>query len=148
MLLKIKKLSDSAIIPCKAHITDAGYDLFADETILLTEGYVTKVSTGISIELPVGYEAQIRSRSGLSYKYGVAVHNSPGTIDADYRGEIGVLLIKNKGNKSIANTYEINKGDKIAQMVISKLEEVYIKEVDFLDDTIRGNGGFGSTDKK
>jgi dUTP pyrophosphatase len=98
------------------------------------------IPTGISISLPKGYEAQIRPRSGLALKYGITLLNSPGTIDADYRGEIKIILI-NLSNKA----FKVNHGDRIAQMIISKVEKANIEIVETLDETNRGEGGFGST---
>ena len=102
----------------------------------------TLIKTGLFVELPNGYEAQVRPRSGLSLKKGITILNSPGTIDADYRGEIGIILI----NLSI-NNFEINDGDRIAQLVISKYERISWVEVDSLSETSRGCDGFGSTGK-
>ena len=98
------------------------------------------IKTGLYIELPVGYEAQVRPRSGLAAKKGITVLNAPGTIDADYRGEIGVILINLSGEEFI-----IENGERIAQMVISKHERAYWEEVEILEETLRGKGGFGST---
>lgn len=120
----------------------AGMDLRAsvEETIQLKPMERKLVPTGLHIELPVGFEAQIRPRSGLAFKHGIGIVNSPGTIDADYRGEIKVLLI-NLG----ADVFEINNGDRIAQMVVAKHETVNWNEVEVLNDTSRGEGGFGHT---
>lgn len=123
----------------------AGMDLRANipNTIVLKPGERALVSTGISMALPEGYEAQIRPRSGLAYKFGVTVLNSPGTIDADYRGDIGVLLI-NHGKKAFA----IEDGMRIAQLVVAKYTQFNWNEVDDLAKTERGSGGFGSTGKQ
>jgi len=120
----------------------AGMDLRAnlEQSIRLNPMERKLVPTGLHIELPVGFEAQIRPRSGLAFKHGIGIVNSPGTIDADYRGEIKVLLI-NFG----AEPFEINHGDRIAQMVIAKHETVSWNEVEVLNDTTRGEGGFGHT---
>lgn len=120
----------------------AGMDLRAsvEETIQLKPMERKLVPTGLHIELPVGFEAQIRPRSGLAFKHGIGIVNSPGTIDADYRGEIKVLLI-NLG----VDVFEINNGDRIAQMVVAKHETVNWNEVEVLNDTTRGEGGFGHT---
>lgn len=122
----------------------AGMDLRADleEVIVLRPGERKLIGTGLYLALEAGYEAQIRPRSGLAYKHGITVLNSPGTIDADYRGEIKVLLI-NHG----AESFEIQHGERIAQMVIAKYERVEFELVDTLDETERGAGGFGSTGK-
>ena len=120
----------------------AGMDLYAniDEPITLKPLERTLVKTGLFISLPKGYEAQIRPRSGLAFKNGITVLNTPGTIDADYRGEIGVILV----NLS-SQDFTINDGDRIAQMVIAKHETAIWEEVENLDDTNRGEGGFGSS---
>jgi dUTP pyrophosphatase len=120
----------------------AGMDLCAavDKPIILEPLKRMLVPTGIAISLPAGYEAQVRPRSGLALKQGVTVLNTPGTIDADYRGEIGVILI-NLGEQD----FEINAGDRIAQLVIAKYEHITWSVVDSLDATARGSGGFGST---
>ena len=117
-------------------------DLYAntDEPITLKSLERTLVKTGLFISLPKGYEAQIRPRSGLAFKNGITVLNTPGTIDADYRGEIGVILV----NLS-SQDFTINDGDRIAQMVIAKHETAIWEEVENLDETNRGEGGFGSS---
>ncbi len=122
----------------------AGIDLSAniEEEIELKPLERVLVKTGLFIELPKGYEAQIRPRSGLALKHGVTVLNSPGTIDADYRGEIGVILV-NLSNES----FHINDGERIGQMVINRYEKVYLKVVEKLNDSDRGEGGFGHTGK-
>jgi len=111
-----------------------------DETLLLKPMERKLIPTGLHIELPEGFEAQIRPRSGLAFKHGIGIVNSPGTIDADYRGEIKVLLI----NFS-ADVFEINTGDRIAQMVIARHEKVIWDDVQILNETNRGEGGFGHT---
>ncbi|MEO6524707.1 MAG: dUTP diphosphatase [Mucilaginibacter sp.] len=120
----------------------AGMDLRAEleATIHLQPMERKLIPTGLHIELPVGYEAQIRPRSGLAYKHGISIVNSPGTIDADYRGEIKVLLV----NLS-TEPFEINTGDRIAQMVVAKHEQVNWTEAEELTDTSRGHGGYGHT---
>jgi len=120
----------------------AGMDLYAniDEPITLKSLERVLVKTGLSISLPKGYEAQVRPRSGLAFKNGITVLNTPGTIDADYRGEIGIILV----NLS-TQEFTINDGDRIAQMVIAKHENAVWQEVDNLDETNRGVGGFGSS---
>ena len=120
----------------------AGMDLYAniDEPITLKPLERTLVKTGLFISLPKGYEAQVRPRSGLALKNGSTVLNTPGTIDADYRGEIGVILV----NLS-SQDFTINDGDRIAQMVIAKHETTIWEEVENLDETNRGEGGFGSS---
>lgn len=129
-----------------AYETDAsaGMDLRAElnEPIILKPLERALIPTGLFIQLPVGYEAQIRPRSGLAYKYGITVLNSPGTIDADYRGEIKIILV------NISNSeYVVNDGERIAQMIISKHSSITWNQVDSLEETIRGAGGFGHTGK-
>ena len=122
----------------------AGMDIraFLTSPIILKPLERTLIKTGLFVELPNGYEAQVRPRSGLSLKKGITILNSPGTIDADYRGEIGIILI-NLSN----NNFEINDGDRIAQLVISKYDRISWVEVDSLSETSRGSDGFGSTGK-
>ena len=132
--------------PCPAYATEqsAGLDLKAnlEDPITLHPLQRTLVPTGLYIALPKGYEAQVRPRSGLAAKHGITVLNSPGTIDADYRGEIRAILV----NLS-SEPFEIVPGERIAQMVIARHEQVEWEEVDQLDETRRGAGGFGSTGK-
>ncbi|MDD2192124.1 MAG: dUTP diphosphatase [Bacteroidales bacterium] len=132
-------------IPSYATTSSAGMDIRANlvESIVLKPLERTLVSTGLFIELPLGYEAQIRPRSGLAFKHGIGVLNSPGTIDADYRGEIKVILV----NLS-SESFEIKDGERIAQMIIAKHETVEWEETDTLSETLRGEGGFGHTGKK
>ena len=132
-------------LPAYATYQSAGMDLRAElaEHIELKPLQRVLVPTALFIELPAGYEAQIRPRSGLAFKHGISVLNSPGTIDADYRGEIKVILV-NLSNDS----FVINDGERIAQMVIAKHETVEWKLVDTLEETIRGEGGFGHTGKQ
>lgn len=131
-------------LPNYETIASAGMDLRANinEPIVLKPLDRIVVKTGLFIALPVGFEAQVRPRSGLAAKFGITVLNSPGTVDADYRGEIGVILI----NLS-KDDFTINDGERIAQMVIAKHERVAWKNVEVLDETSRGSGGFGSTGK-
>lgn len=132
-------------LPSYETIASAGMDLRAniDVQIVLKPLDRVIVKTGLFISLPVGYEAQVRPRSGLAAKFGISVLNSPGTIDADYRGEIGVILV----NLS-KDDFTINDGDRIAQMIVAKHERVEWLNVEVLDETSRGSGGFGSTGKK
>lgn len=141
--VEIKKLNEDAIIPQYAHKTDAGADVFAVEEVTLKPHETALVKTGIAVAIPVGYEIQVRPRSGLSLKTNLRVANAPGTIDSDYRGEVCVIMT-NTGNLS----YTINKGDKIAQLVIAPVPMIDWITVEELSPTERGEGGFGSTDKK
>ena len=140
--LKINRLHSDAVIPSYAKDGDAGMDLYSIDEMELRPGCRGLIKTGISIELPKGTEAQIRPRSGLALKMGITVLNTPGTIDCGYRGEIGVILI-NHGEEN----FLVKKGERIAQMVINKVESVNIEEVEELSETERGSGGFGSTGK-
>ena len=132
-------------LPKYATIASSGVDLRAniDEEIELAPLERVIVPTGLFMEIPVGYEAQVRPRSGLAFKHGITVLNSPGTIDADYRGEIKVILINLSKEKFV-----IKDGERIAQMVIAAHEQAEWNEVKKLNDTARGAGGFGSTGKK
>lgn len=140
MILKIKKIHTDAIIPSYAHPGDAGLDLFSIEDKIIESGSTSLIKTGIKIELPEGTEAQVRPRSGLALKHSITVLNSPGTIDEGYRGEVGVILINH--SKEI---FKVEKGMKIAQMVIQRVIKAEIEEVEELSDTSRAEGGFGST---
>ena len=141
MIVKIINKSKNEL-PKYETLFSAGMDLMAnlEESIVLKPLQRLVVKTGLFISLQQGYEAQIRPRSGLALKKGITVLNSPGTIDADYRGEIGVILI----NLSDLD-FEINTGDRIAQMIIAKHETIEWETVDKLDDSVRGDKGFGST---
>ena len=140
---KIKIVTkDGGKVPVYGTNSAAGADIFSNEDFVLPTGQSRLVHTGIYIELPEGYEAQIRSRSGLSLKQGVVVLNSPGTIDSDYRGEVCVIL-----HNFSETTHNFYKGDRIAQMVIAKHEHAEFEIVEQLSETQRGEGGFGSTGK-
>ena len=173
MFVKFKKLSETAITPTKGHYNDAGFDLYADEDVTLAYGETKAVATNIALELPDGYMADVRPRSGLTRDTALRVHY--GTVDAGYRGSIGIIcenanykedfeyteLLQNmakaettldflqKGKIAIEKwhsmAYHIKKGDKIAQLVIQKIPDVQLVEADELNDTARGAGGFGST---
>ncbi|MBI5019816.1 MAG: dUTP diphosphatase [Ignavibacteriales bacterium] len=131
-------------LPSYATSGSSGMDICAniDSDLVLKKGETALVPTGFIIEIPQGYEAQIRPRSGLAVKYGIGVLNSPGTIDSDYRGEVKVILT-NFGKED----FKINKGDRIAQMVIAPVVQANWIEVESLDETKRGSGGFGHTGK-
>lgn len=141
MKLKIVNTSDNPL-PAYETVGSAGVDLRAQlhEPVMLKPLQRALIPTGLYIELPDGYEAQVRPRSGLALKKGVTVLNSPGTIDSDYRGEIKVIMINLSNETTIINT-----GERIAQMIIAKYEKVQFKEVDELNETARGEGGFGHT---
>lgn len=127
-------------LPAYETLDSAGLDLRSSEKVVIAPHERALVSTGLYIEIPAGFEAQIRPRSGLALKYGITVLNAPGTIDSDYRGEIGVILI-NLGDEE----YLVNAGDRIAQMVISPIIQIEWDESNCLSGTERGSGGFGST---
>jgi dUTP pyrophosphatase len=143
--MKINVINKSGLdLPQYETAHAAGMDLraFTDEVITIKPLQRILVPTGLYIELPVGYEAQIRPRSGLAYKHGISIVNAPGTIDADYRGELKVLLI------NLSDTdFVINNGDRIAQMVVAKHETISWEPVEQLNDTARGEGGYGHTGK-
>lgn len=130
------------LIPTKAHHDDAAYDLRARTTMDLPIGVPTLVPTGLHIELPINMEAQIRPRSGLAAKHALTCLNSPGTIDAGYRGEVCAIMM-NHGKE----LYTVKRGERIAQMVICNLPEVELQTVETLNETKRGSGGFGSSGK-
>jgi dUTP pyrophosphatase len=141
LLVKFKKLNEHATIPEYKTKEAAGLDVSSSVDLVLKSGKFLAVSTGLSMELPKGYEAQIRPRSGLAAKNGVTVLNSPGTIDADYRGEVKIILI-NHGEED----FVISVGDRICQMVIAPVEQAKVVVVtEELSKTERGSGGFGST---
>lgn len=144
--VKIVKLNPDAIIPQYAHPTDAGADVCAVEEITIEPGETKIVKTGIAVAIPAGYEIQVRPRSGLSLKSGLRIANAPGTIDADYRGEIGIIMTNTKDIP-----YVIDKGMKIAQLVIAPTPKIKWREVatiDELGETSRGAGGYGSTGER
>lgn len=144
--MKVKIVNKSAFdTPAYATEFSAGMDLKAniDEPIVLGSLERAMIPTGLFIELPAGFEAQIRPRSGLAAKHGISIVNSPGTIDADYRGEIKVVLV----NLS-KDPFTVNPGERIAQMVVARHETVEWEEVDSLEESARGEGGFGSTGRK
>ncbi len=143
--IQIKKLSDSVLIPKYETTGSSGMDIAAHipNNIIIDPGEKALISTGLSIAIPKGYEVQIRPRSGLAAKKNITVLNTPGTIDADYRGEIKVILINLGKEKFI-----IKNGERIAQMVVCPVVQAYLEEVNELTNTDRGSGGFGSTGTK
>ncbi len=142
MNVKIQKLTDTAKIPFHGSDAAAGYDLYADQDYMIPAGETAKISTGIAMAIPNGYWGGIYARSGLATKQGLRPSNCVGVIDSDYRGPIIVALY----NDSL-ELRMIHKGDKIAQMIISPFEYWQIKQVEKLENTDRGSGGFGSTGK-
>ena len=140
--ISIKKEYEDLPIPQYKTSLSAGVDLYAciDEDVLLNPGEKALVSSGLRVALPPGYEAQIRPRSGLALKHGISIVNTPGTVDADYRGIIGIILI-NHGKEP----FVVKRGERIAQMVINKVAQAEWDIVESLDETDRGEGGFGHT---
>lgn len=144
MKIKISRLHPDAQLPAYAHgpEEDAGMDLRSVADVLLEPGVPQAVPTGLAVEVPSGYEAQVRMRSGLALKHALLLPNSPGTIDPGYRGEVRVIIL-NAGREP----FQIHKGDRIAQMVVAKYEAVEWVEAE-LSDSTRGEGGFGSSGRK
>lgn len=143
--MKIRIVNNSQHpLPKYTTSASAGLDLRANlpESVVIKPGEWKLIPTGLHVELPIGYEAQVRPRSGLAYKYGITVLNSPGTIDADYRGDVGVILINHSKTE-----FEIKSGERIAQLVIAKHEQAEWQRVEELGNTDRGADGFGSTGK-
>ena len=142
IIVKVKRLKNNTDLPLPSYQSDAssGLDLHAavNKDLTLEPGDIKLIPTGLSISLPEGYEAQIRPRSGLALQHGLGFVNAPGTIDADYRGEIGIIAI-NLGKKPLT----IKRGERVAQMVINAVSRAIVKEVNELDTTQRGKGGFG-----
>ncbi len=142
--VRLRRLANGAglPVPAPATVAAAGCDLAAavEDELVLAPGQRELVPTGFAIALPEGYEAQVRPRSGLALRHGILLPNAPGTIDADYRGEIGVILM-NAGDEP----FRIQRGDRIAQLVVAPVAAVAWDEVEDLDDTARGSGGFGHT---
>lgn len=140
--IRVRRLAHGADLPLPAYATAgaAGMDVVSAEDMDLLPGQRHAVATGLSIAIPDGYEVQVRPRSGLALKHGITMPNTPGTIDSDYRGELKVILI-NHGDQP----FPIRRGDRIAQLVASPVQRADFIEVDDLDETARGAGGFGST---
>ena len=142
MEVRVINKSDNDL-PSYETIGSAGCDVRSNHSATINPGDKLLVKTGLYVEIPIGYEIQVRPRSGLAYSKGITVLNSPGTIDADYRGEIGVILI-NHGDEQVI----LDKGERIGQLVLNKVEQINWESVLVLSDTTRGSGGFGSTGKK
>ncbi|WP_328461198.1 dUTP diphosphatase [Actinoplanes sp. NBC_00393] len=141
VVIQVRRLDPDLPLPAYAHPGDAGADLFAAEEVEIAPGGRAKVRTGLAIALPEGYVGLVHPRSGLAARLGVTVLNAPGTVDAGYRGEIMVILI----NHDPGNTVKISRGDRIAQLVVQRVERAVFDVVEMLDDTARGAGGHGST---
>lgn len=140
--VKFKKLHKDAIIPKYQTVGSAGFDLSSIIDVKIASDCQILIPTGLACEIPLGTELQLRPRSGLAFKHMLSITNSPGTLDSDYRGPIGIILI----NHGI-ETYHVKKGDRIAQGVLCPVFHAEISEVDELSDTDRGEGGYGSTGK-
>lgn len=141
--IAVQKLHADVKMPAYAHEGDAGLDLFSTINHTLQPGERVLIPTGLKMAIPHGYEGQVRPKSGLALKHGLTVLNTPGTVDAPYRGEVGVILI----NLDPKTPYEVKKGEKVAQMVFNKVEYATFTEAADLTATTRGEGGFGSTGK-
>ena len=139
--IALRMLDPELPVPSYAHEGDAGADLCAREDVTLAPGERVLVATGVSIALPLGYVGLIHPRSGLATKHGLTVVNAPGTVDAGYRGELKVTLL----NTDVRTPIVLKRGDRIAQLVIQKVERATFIQVEELDETVRGAGGFGST---
>ncbi len=168
MPVQVKKLHEDAVIPSYARAFDAGFDLVAVSDVLIPPGGTAKIQTGLAFAIPAGYELQVRPRSGISARTKLRVSNSPGTIDAGYRGEVCILLDNLHASSQLFGTecydvseqrvtveqttdaasYLIRKGDRIAQGVLAAVPQAVFAEVDELDATERGEGGFGSSGVK
>jgi dUTP pyrophosphatase len=140
--IRVKRLNNGAGLPLQTYASAgaAGMDICAAEAVTLKPGKRAAVPTGFAFAIPIGFEVQVRPRSGLALKHGITCLNTPGTIDCDYRGEIKVILA-NLGDEDVS----FERGDRIAQLVVAAAPQAKISEVDAIDDTARGSGGFGST---
>jgi dUTP pyrophosphatase len=139
--LRFRRLVPGALPPSRAHDGDAGYDLHAAEPLTLAPGERAVVGTGIAVAIPEGHAGLVLPRSGLAFKHGIALVNAPGLIDSGYRGELRVLLL----NTDRATPFDVEPGDRIAQLVVVKVESPELKEHELLEETARGAGGFGSS---
>ncbi|MGI8571318.1 MAG: dUTP diphosphatase [Solirubrobacteraceae bacterium] len=141
MRLRVLRLDERALIPTRAYPGDAGFDLHAVESAALAPGERTSIGTGIALEIPVGHAGLVLPRSGLAARHGITVVNAPGLIDAGYRGEIRVLLLNTDGDA----TFEVSPGDRIAQLVVIRVETPQLEQFEELAASERGAGGFGSS---
>ena len=142
--IPLKRLDKELPLPKRAHTGDAGADLYSAETITLEPGQRALVGTGVALALPLGTVGLIHPRSGLAAKHGLSIVNTPGTVDAQYRGELKVCLV----NMDRSEAFTVERGMRIAQLVVQRVELVDFVEVDALDETVRGEGGYGSTGTK
>ncbi len=143
MTLAFKRIHPEAVLPAYAHESDAGMDIRSVAEVVIPARGRALVPTGLVVLLPPNYEAQVRPRSGLALKSGITVLNTPGTIDAGYRGEIGVILFN-----TTDTDFAVHKGDRVAQIVIAPVTRAEVVETDTIEETDRGAGGFGSTGAK
>lgn len=141
MTLKVRRLDARATLPTRAYPGDAGLDLYALEEGVLAPGERATIGTGIAVEIPDGEAGLVLPRSGLAARHGIAIVNAPGLIDSGYRGEVRVLLLNTDG----ASEFAVSGGDRIAQLVLVRIETPELEEVDRLEDSARGGGGFGSS---
>jgi len=141
MSFRVRRLDDRALLPTRAHSGDAGLDLYAVEGVVLEPGERASVGTGIAVEIPDGQAGLVLARSGLAARHGIALVNAPGLIDAGYRGEIRVLLL----NTDRRSAFRLEPGDRIAQLVVVRVETPEVVEVEALASSERGHGGFGSS---
>ncbi len=141
MSFRVRRLDDRALLPTRAHSGDAGLDLYAVEGVVLEPGARTSVGTGIAVEIPDGQAGLVLPRSGLAARHGIALVNAPGLIDAGYRGEIRVLLL----NTDRSSAVRLEPGDRIAQLVLVRVETPEVVEAEALASSERGHGGFGSS---
>ena len=141
MSLRFRRLVPAATPPSRAHEGDAGYDLHAAEPVTLGPGERAVVGTGIALAIPDGHAGLVLPRSGLAFKHGIALVNAPGLIDSGYRGELRVLLLNTDGE----SPFDVEPGDRIAQLVVVRVEALELEELEVLEETARGAGGFGST---
>ena len=141
LVIRCTQMHSDLPLPKYAHVGDAGADLVSAENLTLEPGMRAAVATGLCVEIPLGYVGLVHPRSGLALKHGISMVNTPGTIDAGYRGEIKVILI----NHDPKDSFEIKRGDRIAQLVIQKVEIAFFEQVESLEGSARGEGGFGST---
>jgi dUTP pyrophosphatase len=139
--LRFRRLVPAATPPSRAHAGDAGYDLHAAEPVTLGPGERAVVGTGIALAIPAGHAGLVLPRSGLAFKHGIALVNAPGLIDSGYRGELRVLLL----NTDRESPFDVEPGDRIAQLVVVRVEALQLEELEELEETARGAGGFGST---
>jgi dUTP pyrophosphatase len=141
MVIRIKQIDKDLPVPKYAYAHDAGFDLYSSVDVLLESGERKLIPTGVAVAILEGYAGFVQPRSGLAAKHGISIVNSPGLIDSHYRGEIKVILINLDKDKP----FQVRRGDKIAQLIIQKIESVDLEVVDELDETVRGAGGFGSS---